>query len=107
MEAPSEVAFKALLRGNLIRSCPVQEKDVDLAFRIFGKDVAVLQGRSTRPTPLIPIDDSIEIPDELLENMNKDLELAIDMMFINKQDIIYEHGSWHNFCLYQFLLYII
>ena len=79
------MAFKALLRGNLIRSCPVQEKDVCLAYRMFGKDAAVLQGKSTRPTPLIPVNDMIEIPAELMENINKDLELAIDVMFVNKQ----------------------
>ena len=44
-----------------------------------------MQGKSTRPTPLIPVDNTIEIPAELMENMNKDLELAIDVMFINKQ----------------------
>ena len=44
-----------------------------------------LKGRSTRPRPNKVLDSYMDIPEEFLERMSKDLELAIDIVFINSQ----------------------
>ena len=85
LKAPSEKDFKSILRQNIIRNCLVEEKDIDLAHRIFGKDVPTLKGQSTRPKPNVVVDTEIEVPEEFLDKMTKDLELAIDLVFINSQ----------------------
>ena len=52
----------------------MEEKDILLAHRMFGKDVPTLKGRSTRPKPNVVVDAEIELPEEFLEKMTKDLE---------------------------------
>jgi hypothetical protein len=50
---------------------------------IYGPDISTLKGRSTRSKPRTVVDDSIEIPTELLRNKDK-IELAIDLISINQ-----------------------
>ena len=85
--APSVAAFKSLLRKNLIRNCEVMEKDIELTDEVFGPDVPTLKGKITRPKPRKVVDEEIEIPDAFVAR-NKNLELAIDIMFINKETIL-------------------
>ena len=79
---PTVENFKAILRQNIIRNCPVTAADVDVAEKIFGPDIGALKGKSTRPTSPVVKDDLIEIPKEIKE-LHKDLILCIDIMFIN------------------------
>ena len=51
--APSYDDLGKFLRMNMCRNCPVTEDDVKLVQRIFGKDVAVLKGKSV--TPKLPV----------------------------------------------------
>ena len=44
--APSYADLRKVLRMNLLKNCPVSSDDVKLAQKIFGKDVAVLKGKS-------------------------------------------------------------
>ena len=80
--APTDAVFKALLRTNIIRNNPVTAEDVTIAERIFGPDVSSLQGKSTRSKQKRVKSDLIEIPKEIFER-NRDLELCIDIMYIN------------------------
>ena len=64
--APSMKNYKAILKSNQIRNCPVTEKDVDLAEQIFGPDVATIKGKSVRKTPAQRTDETIAIPPELI-----------------------------------------
>ena len=58
-------------------------EDVRLAEKIFGRDVPTLKGKSTR-TKSVPIkDERVELPEELALR-NKDLELAMDLLYIDK-----------------------
>ena len=59
---PTVASFKAALRGNMIRNCPVTSKDVQIAEEIFGPSVSCLKGKSTRRAPKPVISDWIEIP---------------------------------------------
>ena len=44
---PSVANFKAALRGNMIRNCPITSKDVQVAKGIFGPSVSCLKGKCT------------------------------------------------------------
>ena len=57
-------------------------KDINLAEKIFGKDIGTLKGKSTRTKPSPVVSDIIEIPPELYDARDK-WELAMDIMFVN------------------------
>jgi hypothetical protein len=59
---PSDADLKAILWLNLINDCPVVQTNLNLAEKIFGKDVAVLKGKSGRSKPKQVIHDTIEMP---------------------------------------------
>jgi hypothetical protein len=50
---PTIQDLKAIIRMNTIANCPVTINDIDLAEKIYGKDVACFKGKTTRqkPTP--------------------------------------------------------
>lgn len=68
---------------NLFKNCLITTEDVNLAEKIFGKDISALKGRSTKPSPENVVDDMIEIPEELIRK-NDSIDLAIDLIFINQ-----------------------
>jgi hypothetical protein len=45
---PSDEDLKKILKMNFIKDFPVIEEDVDLAENIFGKDIAILKGKTSR-----------------------------------------------------------
>ena len=74
--------FKMAIRGNFFKNCPITEEDLDVADKIYGPSASTLKGKTKRKTPDTVVDDWIEIPKELLEP-NANLDLCIDIMFIN------------------------
>ena len=64
--APSTKNYKAILRGNQIKDCPLVEKDIDLAEAIFGPDIATIKGKTPRRKPRAIIQDLIAVPAELV-----------------------------------------
>jgi hypothetical protein len=82
IECPSIENFKAILRQNIIKTCPVTIEDVNVAERIFGPDIGTLKGKSTRKKPTPVKSDLIEIPREL-KQLHQDLTFCMDIMFIN------------------------
>ena len=82
--APTADNFKYMLKAGAIINCPVKSSHVDLAKRIFGEDIATLKGKSTRNrSPAVTVD-QIEVPKELIAK-NQDLELHIDVMYVNQE----------------------
>ena len=81
---PSIKDFKNIIRMNGLRNCPVTQEDIELAEKIFGPDVSTLKGKSTRKKPNPVVDDYIEVPDEL-KLAQKQIELCIDIMYIQEQ----------------------
>ena len=79
--------MKKLLRQRLIKNCPVTHEDVDLAEKIWGKNVSSMKGHTTRKQPPPVIEDLLEIPAELLEK-NREVVLSMDTMFINEIPIL-------------------
>ena len=83
--APTVADLKAVLRQNLIKNCTVTHDDLTLAEKIFGPDVSVLKGKSTRPRRKPVREDRIDIPPEIKEQ--RLLELCVDIMNINGVDL--------------------
>ena len=80
---PSIADLKAAIAMNAIANLPVTTADVNLAEKIFGKDIGTLKGKTTRSKPLPQVKDSIELPPEIGESRDS-WELCIDIMFVNK-----------------------
>ena len=80
---PTIENFKALLKMNAIKNCPVTTEDVNIAEKIFGKDMSSLKGKSTRRSPPAVREDVIEIPSELT-TQHKEIDLCIDIMYVNE-----------------------
>ena len=87
LTAPDIAELKIFLRQNIMRNCPVEVDHVNLAAAIFGKDVPTLKGKPTRPKTKQTKDVKIELPEEL-ESRKKELELAMDVMFIDKSSFL-------------------
>ena len=79
---PPMETFKQVIRGNIVGDNPVTIEDANIAERIFGPDVGVLKGRSTRPKPVPVRNDLIDIPPELKIQFGN-LSLHFDIMFVN------------------------
>ena len=80
---PSIRDFKAIIRMNAIQNCPVTSEDIEIAEQVFGKDIGSLKGKTVRSKPLPVIKDYVNIPKELMIR-HENIELAMDMMFVNK-----------------------
>ena len=51
-----------MIKGNMIRDCPMTVEDVDMAERIWGPDVSYLKGRTVRRTLRAIVSRTMEIP---------------------------------------------
>ena len=80
--SPSIADMKRIIKMNSLSNCPVTNEDIDIAYRIFGPDVAALKGKTTRQRPTPIVNDVVDIPRELLTSQ-QNVELCIDTMFIN------------------------
>ena len=75
--------LKTALATNAIADNPVKTSDVELTEKIFGPDLCSVKGKTTRRKPIPMVNDQIAIPSELYERRS-DLELCIDIMFVNE-----------------------
>jgi hypothetical protein len=55
---------------------------------IFGKDVAIVKGKTTRKKPKLVIHNTIEVP-KALKLAQKDVTLCIDTFFVNKMPFLH------------------
>jgi hypothetical protein len=79
---PTIQDLKAIIRMNTIANCPVTINDIDLAEKIYGKDIASIKGKTTRQKPTPVIQNMVEIPPEL-KNAQRNVDLCFDTLFIN------------------------
>jgi hypothetical protein len=84
---PTVKNFKPLLRMNTIKNCPATTEDINIAEKIFGKDISSLKGKSTRRKPKPVRQDLIEIPKELIDK-HHNIELCMDTMYVNECGIL-------------------
>ena len=80
---PSLKDFRVLIKANMLRNCPVTLEVVNNAQKIFGPDVTALKGKTTRPKSPIVRTNIIAVPLQIRSNHNN-IELTIDVMFVNK-----------------------
>ena len=58
---PSQRNFEEMVHHNLISNCPVSKNDVTNAYKIFGPDLAGIQGRTVRQKSERVVTDYVEI----------------------------------------------
>jgi hypothetical protein len=80
--APDAAKLKHFLKVNAIKNCPVLEKYVGIAERIFGKDISVFERKVDSTYPTGGTKGHSVIPPELLE-LHQKLELRIDIIYVN------------------------
>jgi hypothetical protein len=82
MGLPTVDDLKAMIRMNLIKNCAVTTEDVNLAQKAYGPDISGIKGKTTRRKPVTVVDNTVEIPEELLE-IQQDLKVSMDGMTVN------------------------
>ena len=95
--APSIENFKKLIQMNAIKNCPVTINDIKIAEQIFGKDISTIKGKTVRKTPKVIVNDTIEIPKELVMK-HHNIEICMDVMFINGQPMLTTIDKTIKFC---------
>jgi hypothetical protein len=71
-----------MIRMNLIKNNVVTTEDVNLAMKAYGPDISGIKGKTTRQKPTTVVDNTVEIPEGLLE-MQQDLKVSMDGMTVN------------------------
>jgi hypothetical protein len=79
--------LKAMIRMNLIKNCVVTTEDVNLAMKAYGPDISGIKGKTTRRKPTTVVDNTVEIPEELLE-IQQDLKVSMDGMTVNSMKFL-------------------
>jgi hypothetical protein len=80
---PSWKDFKWIIQSNCIKACPVTVEHIDTALKIWGKNVAVLKGKTTRTKPDPVARDFVKVPVELLK-LHKEVYITANLFFVNK-----------------------
>ena len=93
---PSLKDFKWVIQSNQIKDCPVTTRDVDVAHKIWGKNVAALKGKTTRSKPIPVSGDIVKIPKEL-SKLHKEVFLTADIFFVNKYPFLFDFESGYLF----------
>jgi hypothetical protein len=64
---PSIKDFKWVIRSNQIKDCPVTIQEIDVATKIWGKNISALKGKTTRSKSHPVAKDYVKVPKELLK----------------------------------------
>lgn len=79
---PSSRNFKKFLNGNMIKNCPVSAKDITAADHIYGTDVGILKGKTTRrKSPRVRFHHT-DIPVSIMQRYQT-VTLCVDIMKVN------------------------
>jgi hypothetical protein len=80
---PSEKDFLHMIEHNMIKNCPINVVDAKRAIVIYGHDVFVIKGKTTRgKAPVVNSTVIIKLPPDILEK-HKDVTLFADIAFVN------------------------
>ena len=88
---PSDSDMTWVLQSNMIKDCPLMATDMKPATTVWGRNIAMLKGKTVRTTPPVVRHDVIEIPKEIRE-LHKMVTLAIDIFFVNKIPVFLTHS---------------
>jgi hypothetical protein len=79
---PSMKDFKWVIQSNQIKDCPVTVQYIDVARKIWGKNIAALKGKTTRSNSIPAARDYVKVPMELMK-VHKEVLLTTDIFFVN------------------------
>ena len=96
---PDEKEFYDILKKNMIRNCPVTPDDAQRALVVYGPDIAVVKGKTTRHTaaPRVPTFVSKPIPAPILEH-HRDITLCVDFFFVQGLAFFHTISRHIGFC---------
>ena len=72
---PSTKDFKWVVLSNQIWNCPVTVADMEVASKIWGKDITMLKGKTVKRKPLPMTKDLVKVPKEFIK-LHRDMTLA-------------------------------
>jgi hypothetical protein len=75
--------FKLVIQSNQIKDCPLTVLDIDVARKIWGKNIAALKGKTTRSKSIPVARDYVKDTMELMK-LHKEVFLTTDIFFIKK-----------------------
>ena len=80
---PSTADFRAIVSAGGIPGCEVTPEDVKTAEVIWGRSVLKMKGNNVRRNAKRLVQSVIKVPSKLIK-LQQDVELDIDIFFINK-----------------------
>jgi hypothetical protein len=80
---PSMKDFKWVIQSNQIKDFLVTVQDIDVARKIWGKNIAALKGKTTRSKSIPVARDYVKVPMELMK-LHKEVLLTTYIFFVNK-----------------------
>jgi hypothetical protein len=80
---PSMKDFKWVIQSNQIKDCLVTIQDIDVALKIWGKNITALTGKTTRRKSIAVARDYVKVPMELMK-LHKEVFLTTNIFFFNK-----------------------
>ncbi len=89
---PSDSDMTWALQSNMIKDCPLTATDMKTATTVWGRNIAMLKGKTVRMAPPVVQHDVIEIPKEIRE-LHKMVTLAIDIFFCQQDPILFHPQS--------------
>ncbi len=92
---PSTADFRAIVSADGIPGCEVTPEDVKTAKVIWGRSGLKMKGNSVRRNAKRLVQSVIRVPSELFK-LQQDVELAIDLFFINKHAFFTSHHDSDN-----------
>jgi hypothetical protein len=83
IENPSEGHYKELVNGSMINNCPITTSDITNAQAIFGLDLASMQDKMVRRTPVPVAVDYVAVTWSLLVERNRVITMTKDVFFVD------------------------
>jgi hypothetical protein len=75
--------FKWAIQSNQIKDCPMTVQYIDVARKIWGKNIAALKGKTTWSKSIPVARDYVKLPTELMK-LHKEVFLTTYIFFVNK-----------------------
>ena len=74
--------YKWMAQEGALLNFPVTPKDINVAKKVYGKDIAALKGKTVQTKPLVVKTNIIEVPRNILK-LHKDVVLEADLYYVN------------------------
>jgi hypothetical protein len=79
--------FKRVILSNQIKDCPVTVQDINVALKIWGKNIAALKGKTTRRKTILVARDYVKVPLDLIK-LHKEVFLKTYIFFVNNNQFL-------------------